>query len=219
MIHAFKQLRLTSYNVNVTGGGVLQVGNERVVYQSQTGLFYPASNPSGFITSAQAGGVNSIVANGSNLSGIVTFVGAGTINITTGVGGSVVVSGSATAINTGSFITTGQTGQFYAASNPAGFISTGNADVRYALAANTGNFVTTSSQTSFITSVPQGVESLFVPFPFNFASPPKIQVTVEVTGDVMYAVNVRSRTISGYTALLSDTVSEDGVSLHSFASV
>jgi hypothetical protein len=80
---------------------------------SGTGQFYLASNPSGFIT-------------GVNLTSYAT------ISFTTGISGS--LQNQITTLNnqtgqyvltgsTGSFITQSQTGQFYAASNPSGFIT------------------------------------------------------------------------------------------------
>ncbi len=80
---------------------------------SGTGQFYLASNPSGFITG-------------------VDLTPYATISFTTGISGS--LQNQITTLNnqtgqyvltgsTGSFITQSQTGQFYAASNPSGFIT------------------------------------------------------------------------------------------------
>lgn len=72
----------------------------------------------------------------------------------------------------------------------------------------------------FTTGIPTGVDNVFIKFPSgNFASVPKISVTLEVTGDVLYTIGIRGRTISGYTALFSDTIQESGVMIHTFASV
>lgn len=135
---------------------------------------------------------------------------------------------------TGSFITSGQTGLFYAASNPAGYISTG-ALTGYVQSSATGAFITTGqtgaflgsasfntftgNSQNFITSISTGINSQFIAFPFNFASVPKVVTSMEVTSNFVYNMVVSSRTISGYTALLSDTVAETGVSLHTYATV
>ena len=74
---------------------------------SQTGVFYPNSNPSGYIT-------------GVDLSSYATTV------YVTGVSG--YLQGQITNLNnaTGSYVTTGQTGQFYPTSNPSGFLTSGS---------------------------------------------------------------------------------------------
>ena len=87
---------------------------------NQTGLFYPFANPAGYITSAQAGGVSSISVTGKDISGVVGVIGVGGIAISTS-GTSVVVSGGL-SVNTGSFVTTGQTGQFVGISQ-TGFVA------------------------------------------------------------------------------------------------
>lgn len=82
----------------------LIISGSSVLLASQTGNFYPRSNPSGYITG---------------------------LNINTG---SFVTTGQ-----TGSFITTSQTGQFYSSANPSGFIT----------GVNTGNFITTGQTGAF----------------------------------------------------------------------
>jgi hypothetical protein len=118
-----------------------------VIRPSDTGAFYPASNPSGFIT-------------GVDLSSYAT------ISFTTGISGS--LQSQITTINntTGIFITESETGQFYAASNPSGFITgvdlsayvTG-AVVRpsetgvFITQSQTGQFYPASNPSGFITGV------------------------------------------------------------------
>lgn len=46
--------------------------------------FYPRSNPSGYITASQAGGVQSLTVNGGNISGVVLFSGLNGISISSG---------------------------------------------------------------------------------------------------------------------------------------
>lgn len=79
-------------------------------------------------------------------------------------------------------------------------------------------FVKKVNQQVFNTSVPQGVESLGVLFPAAFSSTPKVNVTLETAGDVMYMVGVRSRSTTGYYADFSDVVAEGTVVLNTFAS-
>lgn len=73
---------------------------------------------------------------------------------------------------------------------------------------------------SFTTSItPTGNDNYFIQFPVNFSIAPRVVTSVEVTGSVMYGVVVSSRTISGYTALFTDTIADSGISLHTIASV
>lgn len=230
MINAFRQLRLTNYNTVVTGTGILQVGTEQVVYRTQTGnfvstaqtgQFYPASNPSGFITSAQAGGVQSLAVSGASVSGVITFTGINGVVVSTGVGSTIRIDG-------GNFITSAQTGQFYPITNPASFIRSGDADTKYALAGSTGSFITTAqtgqfiwtgAHQSFTTTVTTGIDNQVISYPSVFGTTPKVQVSIEVTGDIFYSVAVRNRNVSGYTAIFSDIIQESGVVLHTFATL
>ena len=79
-------------------------------------------------------------------------------------------------------------------------------------------YVRKSTQQVFNTNVPQGVESLNVLFPVEFSSTPRVNVTLETDGDVMYMVSVRNRSISGYFADFSDVIAEGSVVLNTFAS-
>ena len=219
MINAFREIRLTNSNLKVSGvDSRLYVGQNTTVFQNetgsfitsaQTGLFYPASNPSGYITSAQAGGVQTIGVSGGTVSGAVVITGlGGTIVSRTGqtVYVSTDLSAYALSANTGSFVTTSQTGVFATAANLA---STGST-----FAAWTGKFQ------SLVTSItPTGLDNYFIQFPLNFSSAPRVVASVEVTGNVMYNIAVQSRTISGYTCLFSDLVAESGVSVNTIATL
>jgi hypothetical protein len=205
MIHAFRQIRLTntllsgSGSALVWGGTPVVLSNQTGQYitTAQTGLFYPASNPAGYITSAQAGGVSAITTTGQSLSGVVTL---------TGIGGTVVdISGTTfrvSGVNTGTLVSRGETGQF---------VTT----------AMTGTFgIWTGFQQSFATTLYTGIESTGILFPFVFPTTPRtVQVSIEVTGDILYMANVRSRNVSGYTALFSDIITESGVILHTLANI
>lgn len=224
---------------------------------SQTGQFYPASNPNGYITSAQAGGVSSLRVTGLDVSGVVTITGLGgivvsiqgtTLNIsggssvntggfvTTGQTGAFITSGQLVGLNTGSFITTSQTGQFVAVGSTGGLASVANLNTTGAFLqseiaiisgttgafitnSQTGQFIWTGSQQSFVSYVSTGIDASGVLFPVAFATTPKIHATIEVSGDIMYMVNVRGRGTTGYTAIFSDTIQELGVYLHTFATL
>jgi hypothetical protein len=135
---AYFHLSAAQYE-NLTTGSVIR--------PSDTGAFYPASNPSGFIT-------------GVNLSSYAT------ISFTTGISGS--LQSQITTINnaTGIFVTESETGLFYPSNNPSGFITgvdlsayvTG-AVVRpsetgaFVTQSQTGQFYPASNPSGFITGV------------------------------------------------------------------
>lgn len=207
MINAFRQIRLTNKLLTVTGAdNRLQIGDQTTVFQSETGGFVTNLQTGSFLTTSQSGQFYP----NSNPSG---------------------------------FINSTQTGTFYPLSNPNSYISTGNGDTRYALTSATGSFVTTSQtgvyadagklaltgasfatytgkQLSFSTSLtPTGLDVYAISFPVTFSSAPRVQSTIEVTGNIMYSINIQSRTTSGYNALISDFIGESGVVLHSFCSL
>jgi len=119
------------------------------ITDSETGLFYASSNPSGFITGIDLSpyttedfvtGVSGFLQSqiSSNYSDIT-----GIINTT----GSFVLKSE-----TGSFISDSETGQFYSKSNPSGFI-TGVDLSSYIQDSETGAFYPTSNPSGFITGV------------------------------------------------------------------
>jgi len=65
---------------------------------------------------------------------------------------------------------------------------------------------------------PTNLDAYAVIYPVPFATPPKIQATLEVPGDVMYNLSIRSINEIGYTGLLSDNILEAGARIHTFAS-
>jgi hypothetical protein len=130
---------------------------------SETGAFYATSNPSGFIT-----GINNIVYDfgNQNISGIKNFYIRPTVNGTgvlligevtaqsevTGVSG--YLQGQINVLNnqTGSYTLNSETGAFYAASNPSGFITGINLS-NYITNSQTGAFYASSNPSGFITGV------------------------------------------------------------------
>lgn len=124
----------------VTGvSGVLQtqitnLNNQTGSYtlKTETGLFYPRTNPSGYIT-------------GVNLTSYAT------ISYVTGVSGSLQTQITNLNNKTGSYILNSQTGQFYSSSNPSGYI-TGIDLSSYVLDSETGNFITINETGQFYSS-------------------------------------------------------------------
>jgi hypothetical protein len=117
------------------------------VAKSETGIFYPTNNPSGYITGVDLSNyVTGAVVRPSETGSFVT----------SGQTGQFVVTGQ-----TGQFVTTGSTGQFVTGSvvrpsDTGAFLTTGAADGRYALQSATGVFVTTGQTGVFITSSQTG---------------------------------------------------------------
>jgi hypothetical protein len=111
------QTQISTLN-SATGNYALKAETGVFITQSQTGQFYAASNPSGFIT-----GVN---LTSYATTGFVTGVSGSLqtqINTLNSQTGSYVTGSVVRPSETGLFITQSQTGQFYAASNPSGFIT------------------------------------------------------------------------------------------------
>jgi hypothetical protein len=81
-------------------------------------------------------------------------------------------------------------------------------------------FVAKTSNQVFTTNLTPGADaySINYPVPFGGVTPPKVQATLEVAGDVMYNLSVQSVGFTGYTGLLSDNVLESNVKIHTFAS-
>lgn len=128
---------------HLTSGEYANLVTGAVVRPSDTGAFYPASNPSGFIT-------------GVNLSGYVT----GDVVRPSETGNFITVSQTGAFYprsNPSGFIDPSQTGAFYAASNPSGFI-TGVDLSAYVTGevvrpSQTGAFYPASNPSGFITGV------------------------------------------------------------------
>jgi len=81
-------------------------------------------------------------------------------------------------------------------------------------------YVTKTSNQVFTTPLTPGSDSYTINYPVVFAGiiPPKVQATLEVSGDVMYNLSIKSINQTGYVGLLSDNVLENDVSIHTFAS-
>jgi hypothetical protein len=152
-------------------------GDVRYALQSNTGsysnLFYPLnSNPSGYIT-------------GVNLSNYAT------VPYVTGVSGHLQTQVSAINSQTGNFVTTGQTGQFYAASNPANYI--------------TGVDLSSYATTGYVTGVSGYLASLISASSAGVGTLNGLSGTITVAGAGNNSVTVAGSTItvSGSTGFLT----------------
>ena len=101
----------------VTGSVVRPNETGNFILTSQTGQFYASSNPSGYITGFNSGSYVLAAQTGS-LTGAFYPLGSNPSGYVTGL----VVRPT----DTGSFVTTSQTGVFYPTSNPSGYIDSGS---------------------------------------------------------------------------------------------
>ena len=79
--------------------------------------------------------------------------------------------------------------------------------------------ITSSDVREFITGLTSGSDQYFIGFDPSFGATPVVEITVGVTGDYLYMANVKNRSISGFTAIMSDTIYEEGVFLNVMASL
>jgi hypothetical protein len=80
-------------------------------------------------------------------------------------------------------------------------------------------YVAKSSQQVFTKELtPLNLDAYAIMYPVAFVGIPKIQATLEVPGEVMYNLSVRSVGSDGYTGVLSDNIAESPVYIHTFAS-
>jgi hypothetical protein len=153
-----------------------------VVKPSETGQFYPANNPSGFIT-------------GVNLSNYATT------GFVTGASGFLQDQISALNAQTGVYITgevvrPSQTGQFYPTNNPSGFISSADLSIyitgdvvrpsetgEFITQSQTGQFYSSSNPSGFITGVDLS----------NYATIPFVS---GVSGDLQSGLNATNQILS-----------------------
>jgi hypothetical protein len=79
-------------------------------------------------------------------------------------------------------------------------------------------FVAKTSQQVFRSTLAPGLDAYAITYPVAFVGTPKVQATLEVPGEVMYNLSVRSVGSEGYTGVLSDNIAESPVYIHTFAS-
>lgn len=176
--------------------------------------FYPLiGNPSGFITSGQTGAFGGGATPTGQLTGVFYPLSGNPLGYITG-------------LNTGNFITNTQTGVFAIPtgnltgvfypliSNPLSYVTASQTGVFNALV--TYNLYVSGTQ-DFTTNIPTGTNNFFVQFPINFLSIPKVTCALEITGNIIYTVNIQGRSVSGFHALFSNFIGESGVILNTHA--
>ena len=68
-------------------------------------------------------------------------------------------------------------------------------------------FVAKTSNQVFSTSLTPGADAYSINYPVSFGGTiPKVQATLEVSGDVMYNLSIKSIGTAGYTGVLSDNI-------------
>lgn len=128
------------YNKTLTTGDVSGISN--FTLKSETGQFYPASNPSGYVSEASLSGyVTGDVVRPSETGNFITKSETGNFYPSSNP------SGFITGVDLSNYVT----GAVVRPSETGEFLSTGAADNRYALQSNTGAFVTTGQTGSFVT--------------------------------------------------------------------
>jgi hypothetical protein len=157
------------------------------VAKTETGDFYPRSNPSGYVTGAVVRPSETGVFITNSQTG--QFVGDSETGdfVTNNQTGAFLTTGAADSryalqSATGDFVTTGQTGNFVVSNQTGAFLTTGAADSRYALQSQTGVFVTTGQTGVFITSSETGQ---FYPTSNPSGYITGVDLSAYVTGDVV----------------------------------
>jgi hypothetical protein len=79
----------------------------------------------------------------------------------------------------------------------------------------------TGNQQCFITGIiSTGLDNYFIKYPLGaFSKIPKVVITVEVSGNNIYGINITGRTPTGFSALFSDIIRESGVFLNCLATI
>lgn len=232
MISAFKHIRLSGLNLtpleqqNIYGYGIgtrLALGQSGLAYQTE--LLSVSGDLQAKINTANAD-VESIFIEtgnglGTTLQNALAFSGRDGLRI--GVEGqNILFSG-----NSGYFQgqIQGLSANITNVSN--NLVSTGNKilditnnyNSAYSGWAN-AEFVAKSSNQVFTKTLNVGLDAYQIDFPVSFGGPiPKVQATLEVPGDVMYNLSVKSIGTAGYTGVLSDNILEIGAKIHTFASI
>ena len=186
---------ITGVDLNnyATGAVVRPSETGNFIIDSQTGSFYAASNPANYITGVDL----SSYALTSSVTGISGYLQA-EISALSSQTGSYVTGAVVRPSDTGSFLTTGQTGNFYPRSNPSGYI-------------------TGIDQVSFLTLIPSGVEETGILFGRTFGSTPRVFPSMILNSPTGYLVGANNITTSGYLAIFSDVIGETGVYLQTLA--
>ncbi len=239
MISAFKHIRLSGYNLTPVSGGEklrLGFGNSGLAYYSEltgvSGYLQSLINQADANVDSVNGLTGAINITGSN--GVTIQVDAGLGQITV-VGNSGYFQGLVNTLTqnldiTGNTLSTNlaTTGNFLSQNiaSTGSTLSQNLATTGSILQTNINNFsgyvnatyVTKTSNQVFTTPLTPGADTYTINYPVVFGSIPKVQATLEVAGDVMYNLSIKSINQTGYVGLLSDNVLENDVSIHTFAS-
>lgn len=151
---------------------------------------------------------------GSGVVGIVSGYYA-TVPELTGVSGALVAQISASAAGVSTL--NGQSGMLTLQGAGSVSVITNGQTIIISGSAPTGSS-SYSSTFSFTSAVPTGSDRYYVNFPIAFATTPVVGVTLETSAaSVSYATAVSGRATTGFWALFSDDVIENGLSLNVFA--
>jgi len=223
MISAFKHIRLSGYNLTpVQDGNQLRLGfgNSGLAYYSElTGI-------SGYLMS-QINSANADVSKLNNLQGDLYITGQDGIKIEVNAGlGEIKIVGNSgyfQALTDSLSARLNQSGTFYidTFATKTNLFETGKALSQYNTAYSgwaNAQFVAKSSNQVFRSTLAPGLDSYAIIYPVPFVGTPKVQATLEVPGEVMYNLSVRSVDQNGYTGVLSDNIAESPVYIHTFAS-
>ena len=244
MISAFKHIRLSGYNLTpVAEGGKLRLGfgNSGIAYYSEltgvsgylqslinqadanvdsinglTGSINIAGND-GVTIQVDAGlGQITVVGNSGYFQGLIDSL-TGSLNQTGSFLDNKITSLSGSLNQTGSYLNNQITSLSGSLNQTGSFLDT-KID-NYSGFAN-ATFVAKTSNQVFTTNLTPGADAYSINYPVVFGGvvPPKVQATLEVAGDVMYNLSIKSISTTGYTGLLSDNVLENDVKIHTFAS-
>ena len=228
MISAFKHIRLSGYNITPIPGTIYDNTSALRLGFQGSGLAYYSelTGISGYLMS-QINSANADVNNLNNLQGNVYITGQDgiTIEVNAGLGEIKVVgnSGHFKAITDSLSARLDQSGTAYynTFATKTNLFETGKALSEYNTAYSgwaNAQFVAKSSNQVFTRPLAPGLDAYAIIYPVPFASTPKIQATLEVPGEVMYNLSVRSVDQNGYTGVLSDNIAESPVYIHTFAS-
>lgn len=126
----------------LSGTWDIQAANLSGISVTTGGPYYPLSNPAGYITSAQAGGIQSVNITGLTISGALIFTGINGLQLSTGNASIIRFDGSSfvQTSQTGSFITTAMTGSFITTGQTGGFGSANVSNVVFTTGDQTGIF-------------------------------------------------------------------------------
>jgi hypothetical protein len=228
MISAFKHIRLSGYNVTPIAGTIYDNSSALRLGFQGSGLAYYSelTGISGYLME-QINSANADVSKLNNLQGDLYITGQDgiTIEVDAGLGEIKIVgnSGYFQALTDSLSARLDQSGTFYidTFATKTNLFETGKALSEYNTAYSgwaNAQFVAKSSNQVFRSTLAPGLDAYAIIYPVPFVGTPKVQATLEVPGEVMYNLSVRSVASDGYTGVLSDNIAESPVYIHTFAS-